>query len=121
MLFVLMAAGVYGFHVYWAKYAEKSNERFQELSYKDQRSRRLDAAALNGWILDRSGKLDKALASYKKQPDGDIARVYAYDQEFSHLFGTNYGAPGLERALFRIQGSEAPDRHSTRQSPSPMR
>ena len=109
VLFLLMALGVYGAHVYWAKYAEKSNERFQELSYKDQRTRRLDAAILNGWLLDRSGKLDKALASYKKQPNGDIARVYAYDEEFSQLFGTNYGAAGLERAFFQTQSSEAPE------------
>jgi hypothetical protein len=109
VLFLLMAAGVYGTHVYWARYAEKSNARFQELSYKDQRARRLDAAILNGWILDRSGKLDKALASYKKQSNGDIGRVYAYDTEFSQLFGTYYGAPGLERALFQVQSSEAPE------------
>jgi hypothetical protein len=109
VLFVLMVAGVFGFHVYWAKYAEESNQRFQELSYKDQRTRRLDAAVLNGWLLDRSGRLDKALALYKKQPDGDIRRVYPLDLEFSHLFGTEYGAPGLERALFRVQSSEAPE------------
>ena len=109
ILFLLMALGVYGAHVYWARYAEKSNERFQELSYKDQRTRRLDAATLNGWLLDRSGKLDKALASYKKQPDGDIGRVYALDEEFSQLFGTNFGSPGLERAFFQVQSSEAPE------------
>jgi hypothetical protein len=109
VLFLLMAGGVFGAHVYWAKYAEKSNERFQDLSYKDQRARRLDSAILNGWLLDRSGKLDKALASYKKQSDGDIARVYAYDTEFSHLFGTSFGSPGLERALFQVQSSEAPE------------
>ena len=42
-LFVLLSLGVYGFHVYWAHYAQETNEKFQELSYKDLRNRRLDA------------------------------------------------------------------------------
>src|SRR5689334_22259571 len=31
--FVLLALGVFGFHVYWAEYAAETNDRFQELSY----------------------------------------------------------------------------------------
>ncbi|HLM54880.1 MAG TPA: hypothetical protein VK422_02050, partial [Pyrinomonadaceae bacterium] len=61
-VFVLLAMTVFGFHVYWAKYAAESNERFQELSYKDLRNRRLAESTLRGWILDRSGSLDRALA-----------------------------------------------------------
>src|SRR5205085_7130934 len=34
-VFLLLALGVFGAHVYWAQYAAESNERFQELSYKD--------------------------------------------------------------------------------------
>src|SRR2546427_8326463 len=30
-LFVLLAVGVFSFHVYWARYAASSNEEFQEL------------------------------------------------------------------------------------------
>ncbi len=108
-LFLLMALGIFGFHVYWARFAEETNQQFQDLSNRDQRTRRIDAAILNGWLLDRTGRLDKALAFYKKQADGDIARTYPYEYEFSHLFGTNFGAPGLERALFRIQSNEAPE------------
>ena len=40
-LFVLLALSVFGFHVYWARYAPETNDRFQELSYKDLRNRRL--------------------------------------------------------------------------------
>src|SRR6185295_5736244 len=65
-VFVLLAAGVFGFHIYWAKYAASSNEKFQELSYKDLRNRRLSESTLRGWIFDRSGRLDRALAYYRR-------------------------------------------------------
>src|SRR3954451_14690781 len=41
VLFIVLALSVFGFHVYWARYAAQSNERFQQLSYKDLRNRRL--------------------------------------------------------------------------------
>src|SRR5881394_2833602 len=36
-LFALVAISIFGFHVYWARYAAASNPKFQELSYKDLR------------------------------------------------------------------------------------
>src|SRR4051812_39939034 len=33
-LFIVLALTVYGFHVYWARFAAQTNERFQQLSYK---------------------------------------------------------------------------------------
>ena len=39
-LFILLAFGLIGFHVYWAHYAEELNQKFQELSYKDLRNRK---------------------------------------------------------------------------------
>jgi len=44
-----------GFHVYWARYAAERNAKFQELSYKDLRNRRLSESTLRGWIYDRKG------------------------------------------------------------------
>src|SRR4051812_34976268 len=41
LVFVLLTLAVFSFHVYWARYAETRNEKFQELSYKDLRNRRL--------------------------------------------------------------------------------
>src|SRR5215218_6520198 len=87
-IFVLLALGVFASHVYWAQYAAESNERFQELSYKDLRNRRLAESTLRGWILDRTGSLDKALAQ---------------------LIGSERGDAGLERALFGIQSGAAPE------------
>jgi penicillin-binding protein A len=107
-LFVALALTVFGFHVYWALYAQESNERFQELSYKDLRNRRLSESTLRGWILDRSGKLDKALAYYRYQ-NNQIVREYPLDKAMAHLFGSDRGDPGLERALFGIQSVEVPE------------
>lgn len=104
-LFIALALGVYGFHVYWAQYAAQTNERFQELSYKDLRLHRLSEATLRGWIYDRNGK---PLAYYKNE-NGNIVREYPMDEAFAHLFGTDYGDAGLERALFSVKTSELPD------------
>jgi membrane peptidoglycan carboxypeptidase len=108
-LFVLLALGVFSFHVYWAQYAAESNDRFQELSYKDLRNRRLSESTLRGWILDRTGSLDKALALYRRAPNGQIVRDYPLDIEVSQLLGSDRGDPGLERALFGIQSGAAPE------------
>jgi peptidoglycan glycosyltransferase len=108
-LFVLLALGVFGFHVYWAQYAAESNDRFQELSYKDLRNRRLAESTLRGWILDRSGSLDHALALYRRAPNGQIVRDYPLDIEMAQLLGTDRGDAGLERALFGIESGAAPE------------
>jgi penicillin-binding protein A len=108
-LFVLLALGVFGFHVYWAQYAAETNDRFQELSYKDLRNRRLAESTLRGWILDRSGSLDHALALYRRAPNGQIVRDYPLDIEMSQLLGSDRGDPGLERALFGIESEAAPE------------
>lgn len=108
-LFILLALGVFGFHVYWAQYAAESNDRFQELSYKDLRNRRLAESTLRGWILDRTGSLDHALALYRRAPNGQIVREYPLDTEMAQLLGSDRGDPGLERALFGIQSQAAPE------------
>jgi penicillin-binding protein A len=109
LLFVLLAAGVFGFHIYWARYAAESNEKFQELSYKDLRNRRVSESSLRGWIFDRSGRLDRALALYHRDSNGNIVRQYPMDKAMSHIFGSDRGDPGLERALFGVQGLSFPD------------
>jgi peptidoglycan glycosyltransferase len=108
-VFVLFAAGVFGFHIYWARYAASSNEKFQQLSYKDLRNRRISESTLRGWIFDRSGRLDRALALYRRQSDGDIVREYPMDKAFAHIFGSDRGDPGIERALFGIQSGAMPE------------
>jgi cell division protein FtsI/penicillin-binding protein 2 len=108
-LFVALAIGVFGFHVYWARYASSSNEKFEELSYKDVRNRRVAESSLRGWILDRSGRLDKALALYRRNADGDIVREYTMDKAMAHLFGSDRGDPGLERSLFGIESGALPE------------
>lgn len=108
ILFILMAAGVFSLHFYWARNAAAQNEAFQDARYRDMRNRRLTDSTLRGWILDRTGRLDRALAYYKKSGD-QIERVYPLDKEMAHLFGSDLGNPGLERALFGIQSSVVPE------------
>lgn len=108
-IFVLLAGAVFGFHIYWTHYAPKSNERFQELSYKDLRNRRLSESTLRGWILDRSGKLENALALYRRNSSGNIYRDYPMDKAMAHIFGSDRGDPRLERALFGIQSGALPE------------
>jgi hypothetical protein len=60
-LFVLIAIGIFGFHVYWARYAAETNPKFKEMSYKDLRNRRLSESTLRGWIYDRKGPAARLL------------------------------------------------------------
>lgn len=108
-LFVLLCFAIFGFHIYWGHYAQERNEKFQELSYKDLRNRRLSESTLRGWILDRSGKLENALALYRRDASGNITREYPMDMAMAHIFGSDRGDPGLERALFGVQSGALPE------------
>jgi cell division protein FtsI/penicillin-binding protein 2 len=108
-LFVVLSLALFAFHVYWAQYAAERNEKFQELSYKDLRTRRLSESTLRGWILDRSGRLDQPLAYYRRDSSGEIHREYPLDKALSHIFGSDRGDPGLERALFGVQSGAMPE------------
>ncbi len=105
-LFVVVALSVFGFHIYWARYAAERNQKFQELGYKDLRNRRLSESTLRGWIYDRKGR---PLAYYKKDSNGEIQREYPLDTALAHLFGTDRGEPGLERALFGTESGAVPE------------
>src|SRR4029453_15976746 len=48
-LLVLFSLSIFCFHIYWTHYAPESNEKFQELGYKDLRNRRLSESTLQGW------------------------------------------------------------------------
>jgi cell division protein FtsI/penicillin-binding protein 2 len=109
VFYIVLALAVFGFHVYWARYAAQNNERFVQLNYKDLRNRRISESTLRGWILDRTGKLENALALYRRDGSGSIIRDYQMDTQFAHLFGSDRGDPGLERSLFGIQSGEVPE------------
>src|SRR5436190_4442793 len=108
-VFVVLAFFVYGFQVYWTRYADDTNEQFQALSYKDLRNRRVNAASLRGWMLDRTGKLNAALAYFKIDKDGDIVRNFPLEKEMAHLLGTERGTPGLERTLYKRDADPMPE------------
>ena len=107
--FVLLAIGVFGFHIYWAKYAAGSNEKFQELSYKDLRNRppfRIDLCAA-GFSIAVADWIDRWRCTGAS--DGEIVREYPMDKAFAHIFGSDRGDPGLERALFGVQNGAMPE------------
>lgn len=108
-IFVILAFFVFGFQVYWTHFADDSNEQFQALSYKDLRNRRTNAASLRGWMLDRTGKLDAALAYYKVDGDGNIVRSFPLEKEMAHMLGTERGTPGLERTLYKKESDPMPE------------
>jgi len=108
-LFVLLSIGMFSFHIYWAHYAAEKNEKFQQLSYKDLRARRLSESTLRGWVFDRSGRVDQPLAYYKRDSSGNIKREYPMDKALAHIFGSDRGDPGLERALFGVESGVLPE------------
>jgi peptidoglycan glycosyltransferase len=109
VVFILLAFTVFGFQVYWTYYADESNEQFQALAYKDLRNRRTSAAALRGWMLDRTGKLGASLAYYKVNAKGEIDRTFALEKEMAHFLGTERGTPGLERTLYNMTTDPMPE------------
>src|SRR5438270_9451358 len=105
-VFALAAIFIFSFHVYWARYAAEGNPKFQELSYKDLRNRRLSESTLRGWIYDRKGR---PLAYYRKNNSGEISREYPMDSALAHIFGSDRGEPGLERAMFGTESGAVPE------------
>lgn len=110
-VFVCLTLTVYGFHVYWTYFADTNNEQFQTLSAsnKDLRNRRTSALTLRGWMLDRTGKLEKSLAFYKIDKEGKIDREFPLEKEMAHLLGTERGTPGLERTLYTQEVDRMPE------------
>lgn len=110
-VFVCLTLTVYSFHVYWTYFADTNNEQFQTLSEsnKDLRNRRTSALTLRGWMLDRTGKLEKSLAFYKIDKEGKIDREFPLEKEMAHLLGTERGTPGLERTLYTQEVDRMPE------------
>lgn len=109
LVFLSLVVLVFGFHVYWVLFASVDNEKFQKVASRDIRFRRISLSQLRGWILDRSGKLQNALAYYKKQADGSVVRAYSLDREMAHLLGSEIGTAGLERVLFKQDIDRMPE------------
>ncbi len=109
VVFIVLAFAVFASQGYWTYYADESNQQFQALAYKDLRNRRTSAAALRGWMLDRTGKLGAALAYYKVTANGEIDRTFALEREMAHFLGTERGTPGLERTIYTMNADPMPE------------
>ena len=102
IVFILLAFSVFGFHVYWTYYADKDNEQFQALSYKDLRNRRTSAsqlARLDARPFRQTWQRARLLQTSSKTATS--TRTFALEKEMAHLLGTERGTPGLERTLYK--------------------
>jgi len=108
LIFVLLGVSVFSFMSTGLITRPESNEKFQELSYKTSATAAF-RITLRGWLLDRSGKLENALALYRRDSSGNIYRDYPMDRAMAHIFGSDLGDPGLERALFGAQSGALPE------------
>ena len=102
-IFVLLAVGLFGFHIYWTHYAAEVNEKFQELSYKDLRNRRLsESTCAAGYSTAAENWKTRSL--YRRDSSGNISRDYPMDKAMAHIFGSDRGDPGIgARALRRAK------------------
>lgn len=97
--FIFACMCTLAFHGYWV-FGAPGTDAYDAVSARDQRARRLDAAGLKGWIFDRTGRADRALAGYR-MVDGRILRSYPLGDAAVNLSGYSdfiYGSGGLERA-----------------------
>lgn len=119
IVFTLLAFGVFGFHIYWTVYARSDKDKeFAKLEQRDIRFKRAAKADISGWILDRSGTLDKSFAYWKIEKktdektgkaDEDLVREHPLDKEMAHLLGNELTSPGLERSLFKKAKKATPE------------
>ena len=96
---VLLILMVVGFHFYWVFRAD-SNKTFAQAKLLDRRNIRLAESGLKGWVLDRTGDLNRALIRYKY--DGQIVtREYPLGEAAVHLTGYSDALLGGMEAAYR--------------------
>lgn len=97
-VFLVACVIAISFHGYWVFGAPGSDE-FDRIAVRDQRNRRLSEASLRGWVFDRTGRPERALAKYRL--DGrKIVRDYPMRESAANLTGYSdfvYGSAGFER------------------------
>lgn len=98
--FLVACAVALGFHAFWVFGAPGSGE-YDRIAVRDQRNRRLSEAGLRGWVFDRTGRPERALACYRL--DGrKIVRDYPLRDAAANLTGYAdfvYGTAGFERGF----------------------
>src|SRR5262245_33361029 len=101
-LLLTLIIAVLAIHCYWV-FSAGSDPRsdFSQARRLDSRNIRLAASGLKGWVMDRRGKLENALARYRSD-GGVISRDYPAGPAAVHLTGYSdfvFGSGGLEYAL----------------------
>jgi hypothetical protein len=109
-----------GFHGFWVFGAPGSDE-FDRIAVRDQRNRRLSEASLRGWVFDRTGRPERALAKYRL--DGrKIVRDYPLRESAASLTGYSdfvYGSAGFERGFADLLAKPS-SAVNTLSSPAPV-
>ncbi|MFY9556434.1 MAG: penicillin-binding transpeptidase domain-containing protein [Blastocatellia bacterium] len=122
LFFLVLILTVLGFHSYWVFWADSDTDaQFNKARRFDARNLRLAESSLKGWVLDRTGKLDKALIRYRSD-GGVIKREYPLGAAAVHLTGYSdfiFGAGGLE-AAFRDWLTEPTSTYNRLVSPNPV-
>jgi len=119
-VFLVACAIAIGFHGFWVFGAPGSDE-FDRIAVRDQRNRRLSEASLRGWVFDRTGRPERALARYRL--DGrKIVRDYPMREAAAQLTGYSdfvYGSAGFERGYAELLATPS-SAVNTLSSPAPV-
>jgi cell division protein FtsI/penicillin-binding protein 2 len=120
--FLILLAGVFGFHSYWVFWADSNKDaQFNRAKRFDARNLRLAESGLKGWVLDRTGKLENALIRYRSDA-GIVTREYPLGAAAVHVTGYSdfiFGAGGFE-AAFRAWLTEPTSTYNQISSPNPV-
>src|SRR5436853_2634285 len=118
----LLITVVFGSHAYGIFYADsKKDSAFAKAKRNGARNLRLAESGLNGWVLDRSGKLENALIRYRNDA-GVITREYPLGAAAVHLTGYSdyiFGAGGMEYA-YRDWLTQPASGYNQMRSPTPV-
>lgn len=108
------------FHGFWV-FGAPGDDEFDRIAVRDQRNRRLSEASLRGWVFDRTGRPERALAKYRL--DGrKIVRDYPLRETAAQLTGYAdfvYGSAGFERGYADLLAKPS-SAVNTLSSPAPV-
>lgn len=115
---ILLILTVIGFHFYWVFRAD-DNKAFAQAKLLDRRNIRLAESGLKGWVLDRTGDLNRALIRYKY--DGKIVtREYPLGEAAVHLTGFSDALLGGMEASYRDWLTDPASTYNLLASPTPV-
>lgn len=115
---ILLILTVVAFHFYWVFRAD-NNKVFTQAKMLDRRNIRLAESGLKGWVLDRTGDLNRALVRYKY--DGKlVVREYPLGEAAVHLTGYSDALLAGVEAAYRDWLTDPASTYNLLASPIPV-